>query len=189
MQIFPYAALIPYVAAMLAYLAGLVVAIFLVVRAKGRAAILAAVGFALLTLVSIGQIVLALPSVSREFYRVGLWLVWVLNCCCSIFDIAAIACLIVAIWQAMSGTGSQDVAQEAVESLEEEMVVDVFEEASEEVASATVKLEGTSGKNLYATRVLEETLEGEILEDTEAESAYTTQVLQDMQEETVEESE
>ena len=187
---FPYAALIRHVVALLMHLTGLVVAIFLLVRAKGRAAILAAVGFALLVLISIGQIVLTLPPVGREFYRVGgQWSVWVYNCCCSIFDIAAVACLIVAIWQAVSGTGAHDVAQEATGSLEEGAVVDVFEEASEEVASATVKLEGTSGENPYATRVLEETLEGEILEDTEAESAYTTQVLRDMQEEAVEESE
>jgi hypothetical protein len=28
-------------------------------------------------------------------------------CCCSVFDIAAIVCLIVAIWQAMSSTGTE----------------------------------------------------------------------------------
>lgn len=190
MQIFPYAALIRHVVALLMHLAGLVVAIFLLVRAKGRAAILAAVGFALLVLISIGQIALTLPPVSREFYRVGgQWSVWVYNCCCSIFDIAAIVCLIVAIWQAVLGTGAHDVAQEAAKPLKEEVVVDVFEEASEEVASATVKPEGTSRENPYATKVLEETLEGEILEDTGVESAYTTQVLHDIQEEAVEDSE
>jgi hypothetical protein len=164
---FPYAVLVPHVAALLAYLAGLAVAIILLVRAKGRAAILAAVGFALLVLISVGQIVLALPSVNVQFFRVGQWLAWVLNCCCSIFDVAAIACLIVAIWQAVSGVGTEEV---------EEVIVDVFEEGPE-AAYATAKLEDAPEEGV------EETLEGEILEDTSSESPYATKVLKETPEE------
>ncbi len=99
-----YAALVPHVAALLGHLAGLVVAIILLIRAKGTATILAVVGFALLTLISIGQIALALPAVSRQLFRVGpLWLGWPLNCCCGFLDLAAIVCLIIALWQAFSG--------------------------------------------------------------------------------------
>jgi len=148
------------------------------VRSKGKTTILAAVGFGLLVLISLGQIVLALPPLTRQFFLVGQWLAWVLNCCCSILDMAAIVCLIVAIWQAVSGTDAGDVAQEVaytVEPLEEEMVVEAFEEAPEETP--------------YATMVLEETLEGEILEDTPVESPYTTQVLPETQEEAAEEGE
>ena len=160
---FSYAGLIPHVAALLAYLAGLAAAIILLVRAKGRAAILAAVGFALLALVSVGQIVLALPSVNVQFIRVGQWLAWVLNCCCSMFDVAAIACLIVAIWQAVSGAGTEEV---------EEVIVDVSEEAPE-AAYATAKLEDALEEDV------EEALEGEILEDNLSESPYATKVLRE----------
>jgi hypothetical protein len=169
--------LIPRVVALLAYLVGLVVAIILLVRAKGTAAILAVIGFGLLVLIGIGQIVLSLPPVSRELYR-AVWSVWVLNCCCSILDLGAIVCLIVAIWQAVSGMGAGDVAEEAAytdEPLEQGVVLDVFEETSEEALSATVKLE--------------ETLDGEILEDTQADSPYKTQVLDETREEAAEDSE
>ncbi len=177
-MVFPgYATLIPHVAALLAYLVGLVIAIILLVRAKGTAAILAVVGFALLILISIGQIVLSLPPVIRELYR-AMWAVWVLNCCCSLLDVAAVACLIVAIWQAVSGTGAGDVLY-TDEPLEEEDVLDVFEETPQAAPSATVKLEDEP----------EEALEGEILEDTQAESPYTTKVLRETQEEAEEENE
>jgi hypothetical protein len=178
---FPYAVLVPHVAALLAYLAGLAVAIILLVRAKGRAAILAAVGFALLVLISVGQIVLALPSVNVQFFRVGQWLAWVLNCCCSMFDVAAIACLIVAIWQAVSGVGTEEVEEEPSDTAEppaeeEEVIVDVFEEAPE-AAYATAKLEDAPEEGA------EQALEGEILEDTPSESPYATKVLRETPEE------
>jgi len=179
-----YAGLLPHVAALLAYLGGLVVAIILLVRVKGRAAILAAVGFGLLTLIALGQIVLALPPLSREFFRVQ-WLAWGLSCCCSILDIGAIVCLIIAIWQAVTGTGAGGTAQEAV------YTADIVEEAPEEAEYATVKLaeepeESSSGTaeledaprdTPYATRVLEETLEGEVIEDTAQDSPYATRTL------------
>jgi hypothetical protein len=151
-----YAVLVPHVAALLAYLAGLIVAIFLLVRARGTAAILAVVGFAVLILISIGQIVLAVPPVNRELFRAGQWSVWGLNCCCSILDVGAIVCLIVAIWQAVLGTGAGETAEGVV-------TVDTPEE------------QAAPGETPYGTRVLEETLEGQVLEDTQTESPYATQ--------------
>ena len=177
---FMYANLIPYVAALLVYLAGLAVAVILLIRAKGKAAILAVVGFALLVLISIGQIVLAVLPVAVNLYRFT-WLVWILNCCCSIFIMAAIVCLIIAIWQAVSGPSAKDVAQEAeyaTDPLEGEMGLDAFEE-SPKVASATVKLEDAA----------EDMIEGEILEDIQVESPNVTKVLQETQEEAAEDSE
>jgi hypothetical protein len=184
-----YAGFLPHVAALLAYLGGLVVAIILLARVKGRAAILATVGFGLLTLIALGQIVLALPQLSREFFRVQ-WLAWALNCCCSVLDIGAIVCLIIAIWQAVTGAGAGETAQEAVYPAE------IVEEAPEEAEYATVKLEEepqepTSGTaeledaprdTPYATKVLEETLEGEVIEDTAQDSPYATRALDETEE-------
>jgi hypothetical protein len=110
-----YAALITPVVAMLVHLAGLVVAIVLLIRAKGTAAILAVAGFALLTLISLGQIVLNLPAMDRWLKSSAPpWLGWPLNCCCGILDLAAVVCLIVALWQAISGA-APDKAVEEVE--------------------------------------------------------------------------
>ncbi|MCP4542117.1 MAG: hypothetical protein GY832_33755 [Chloroflexi bacterium] len=172
-----YATLIPYVVALLAYFAGLVVAIFLLVRSKGTAAILAVVGFALLVLIATGQIVLFLPLVIPGLSFPS-WVIWVFNCCCSILNLGAIASLIVSIWQAVSGMPVGDDAQETEytdDPLEEGVILDVFEEAPGDIASATIKLD--------------DTLDGEILEDTQADSSYKTQVLSETQEGAAEESE
>jgi hypothetical protein len=142
---FRYAGMVPHVVAVLAYLAGLVVAIILLVRTKARAATLALVGFALLMLITLGQIVLSLPQLAAEFVRVQ-WLVWVLSCCCSVLDLAAIGCLIVAIWQAVTGTGKTDAAEditlsgEIVEDWEEEPLVDVSDAEADVSPFATTKL-------------------------------------------------
>lgn len=159
-SVFLYAALVPYVAALLAYLAGLVVAIILLIRVKGTASILAVVSFALLALISVGQIVLALPPVSRQFFRVGPWSVWFLNCCCGIFDVAAIVCLVVAIWQAVSSTGTGETAKETAYATE------TLEEPAEESPYATKVLDETESpeKSPYATQVLDETEAEEIVE-------------------------
>jgi hypothetical protein len=92
------------VAALLAHLAGLVASVVLLLRSKSRAAILAVVGFGLLALITMTQIVLGLPPVSRAVFRAA-WVIWVLDCCCSVFEVAAVVCLIVGIWQAVSGSG------------------------------------------------------------------------------------
>jgi hypothetical protein len=167
-----YALLIPHVAALLAHLAGLVIAVVLLVRARSRAAVLAVVGFTLLVLIAIAQIVLGLPAVSWELVQAE-WLIWVLNCCCSIIDVIAIACLISAIWQAVSaGIGGVKPAQEPAPTVEDweeseeapQEAVEVFEEAPEEGRYTTVELEEVEeatftevpAETPYATRVLEE---------------------------------
>lgn len=42
------------------------------------------------------------------------------GCCLSILDAAAIVCLILAIWQAVSGTAAQGPARQAARTLESE---------------------------------------------------------------------
>ena len=162
---FLYAGVIPHVAALLAYLAGLVVAIILLIRTKSRAATLALIGFALLMLIALGQIVLVVPRLIPELGQVQ-WLVWVLSCCCSLLDLAAIGCLIVAIWQAVTGTGKKDSAEDVVYS--GEMVEDWEEEPSVDVSDAEPDV------SPFATTKLDETPEG---------SPFATQKLSDPQDE------
>jgi hypothetical protein len=151
---FLYAGIVPHVVAVLAYLAGLIVAIILLVRTKARAATLALVGFALLMLITLGQIVLSLPQLTREFVRVQ-WLVWVLSCCCSVLDLAAIVCLIVAIWQAVTGAGKQDAVEDVV--------------YLDDMPAETAKPDETPEGSPFATQKLsdsdDEWEEGEIVED------------------------
>jgi hypothetical protein len=171
-----YAVLISRIAVLLAHLVGLVVAVILLARSKHRAALLATVGFGLLALIGVAQIVLALPPVSGELVRTA-WLIWALNCCCSVLDVVAAACLIVAIWQAVSGSGAAgetsqepvyteesweeagDTVEDAVgaagEALEETMVASTAE--LDEVEEATYT--ELSPESPYATRVLDETME------------------------------
>lgn len=92
----------------LAHLAGLVVAIILLVRHKGTAAILATIAFALLFIQDIGTIArmaflddLVFRQMAPRALR---WATGGLNCCCGVLDLAGIICLIVAIWQAVVGT-------------------------------------------------------------------------------------
>ena len=142
-----YATLIPHAVAMLAHLAGLAIAIFLLVRTKSKAAILAAVGFGLLALVDLGQIVQSVLPLGGQLSR---WLPWVLSCCCSMFDLAAIVCLIVALWQAVSGTSAGDKTTpeplDDIETWEEEegeqdVISDEPEQAPDDVIYAPAKLD------------------------------------------------
>ncbi len=98
---------IPLVVSILAHLAGLIVAIILLVKHKGTAAILATVAFALLFIQDIGAIVrlaflndLLFRQMAPRALR---WVTGGLNCCCSLLDLAGIICLIVALWQAVVG--------------------------------------------------------------------------------------
>lgn len=101
---------IAHIALTLAYLAGLIVAILLLVRVKGTPAILATVAFGVLFLASLGDLLriaflqalivrlleirtIHLPRVAGGF-----------ECCCGILQLAAIVCLIIAIWQAVVGS-------------------------------------------------------------------------------------
>jgi hypothetical protein len=95
------------IALTLAYLAGLVVAILLLVKVKGTPAILATVAFGLLFILGLGQIAHAafLERLVLDQLRPGQarWGIGSLNCCCGTLQLAAIVCLIIAIWQAVSG--------------------------------------------------------------------------------------
>ncbi len=89
----------------LAHLAGLVVAVFLLVRRKGTAPILATAAFALLVLLDAGGIVqmYLMPALARQVRapRALPWLGGGLNCCCGFWDLVAWGCLIAAIWMGM----------------------------------------------------------------------------------------
>ncbi len=100
----------------LTHLAGLVVAIMLLRKAKGTPAILATVAFGVLFVQDVGQIIrrIFLDNVVRNVTRIqGIW--EMNNCCCGIFELAAIICLVIAIWQAASGAGT--IAEEADEEI------------------------------------------------------------------------
>lgn len=104
--------LLPALPVLLIHLAGMVVAIILLVRQQGKraAGLLALTGFALLVifdLVSFAQGGL-IRFLSRRT-AVGVRLAHIsVTCCCNVLDIAAIVCLIVAIWQATSSGRADD---------------------------------------------------------------------------------
>ncbi len=88
-----------------AHLAGLVVAVLLLVRRKGTAPILATAAFALLVILDAARIVEAalLPAIAREI-RAPRALPWIgggTACCCGLLDLVAWGCLIAAIWLGM----------------------------------------------------------------------------------------
>ena len=104
--ILPFVSMLPI---LLVHLAGVVVAIILLVRHRGTPAIMALVGFAVLfimDLVSFSRprltMFLARQVGMRQFAFVNTGV----GCCCSVFDVLAIVCLIVAIWQAASGAAT-----------------------------------------------------------------------------------
>jgi hypothetical protein len=116
----------------LVHLVGIVVAIILLVRRRSTPAILALIGFGVLFVVNLASLGRGpLTGLLARQMRVNQY--WISNagvgCCCSIFDVAAIICLIVAIWQAVSATGGEEVAE--VEEMVGEFV-DVSEPAVEE---------------------------------------------------------
>lgn len=100
---------IPTVLVLLVHLVLLVVAIVLLVRTKGTPAILAVAAFVLLFLVDIGRLMRVL-FLERMIYTGSLsyaatgWVTTGLSCCCSLVDIIAVVCLLIAIWQAVSGS-------------------------------------------------------------------------------------
>jgi len=97
----------------LAHLVGLIMAILLLVKIKGTPAILATVAFALLFLLDIGNILRStFPFLDKlivnqvNMSSIGA-VMGSFNCCCSIFSLAATICLIIAIWQAVSGNAEE----------------------------------------------------------------------------------
>jgi hypothetical protein len=98
--------LLPTVPIILAHLVGFVVAIILWTRRKSQAAVLALAGFGILSLVDFAQLARA-PLVSTILRRnMGVDAFLTVNtglgCCCSVLDVIAIACLIVALWKAVT---------------------------------------------------------------------------------------
>jgi hypothetical protein len=96
----------------LAYLVGLIVSIVLLVKVKGTPAILSTVAFALLFLQNLGWTIFRSATVTRLIFsnmsgQTGPWIGTGTNCCCGILNLAAIICLIVAIWQAVSGSAGE----------------------------------------------------------------------------------
>ena len=117
----PISTLLPFAVTLLAHLAGLIVAIILLVRVKGTPAILATVAFGLLLVQDIGLIVrsafLDQYIVRQMGFRTISWAMGGLGCCCSLFNLVAFVCLIIALWQALSG---QTVEEAEAPTIEEE---------------------------------------------------------------------
>jgi hypothetical protein len=104
---------------LLAHLIGLVLAIILVVRKKGLAAILAAVAFALLFLLDGGILVRMATGAALiravdnpSTYR---WIGTGLDCCCGMLDLIAVICLIIAIFKGIGAKAAGSVAEEGAE--------------------------------------------------------------------------
>jgi hypothetical protein len=103
--------LLPALPVLLTHLVGMVVAIILLVRQQGKrtAGLLALIGFALLVILDL--VSFAQGGLIRFLSRrtaTGVRLAHIsVACCCNILDMAAIACLIVAIWQATLSTGAE----------------------------------------------------------------------------------
>ena len=108
---------------LIAHLAGLVAAIILLTRIKGTPAILATVAFGLLFVQDIGVIMrtafLNRLIFQRMAFRTLPWAQGGLDCCCGLFDLIAVVCLIVALWQAISATSAEKAAEGAEATWEE----------------------------------------------------------------------
>lgn len=106
--------LLPAIPVLLAHVAGMVVATILVLRPKTKrtAGLLALSGFALLVILDLAEFAQGplIRLLSNRTAR-GIRLAHVsVGCCCSAVDIAAIVCLIVAIWQTMLRNEAQQAA-------------------------------------------------------------------------------
>lgn len=101
-----YLSVLPVLPILLAHLAGAVVSVVLLMRQERRnkTALLALIGFAALFVVDLANLAKA-PLTQWLVRQGGLHQFWVANtglgCCCSIIDVAAIVCLIMAVWQAV----------------------------------------------------------------------------------------
>jgi type III secretory pathway component EscS len=97
---------LPAIPILLAHLAGVVVAVILLIRQQKRSlpALLALVGFTLHLALDVANFARG-PLIRFLSHRTGAGarsLMAGVGCCCSVFDVAAIVCLIIAIWQAVS---------------------------------------------------------------------------------------
>jgi hypothetical protein len=112
--------LLPFVPIILAHLVGVVVAVILLTRKKSQAAILALAGFGVLFVVDLAQLGRA-PLVGVLVDNIGgirsfMTLNTSLGCCCSVLDVIAVACLIVALWKAVAAP-EPDAPAEAPEEI------------------------------------------------------------------------
>ncbi len=98
--------ILPVLPILLAYLGGVVVALILVIRQRSLPAILALIGFTVLAAMVLFNLfrapVVEFMARRRPFRGLGVSHA-ILGCCCSVFDVAAIVCLIIALWQALTG--------------------------------------------------------------------------------------
>jgi len=100
----------PAIPVLLVHLVGVVVAIILLVRReKGSAsAVLALIGFALLIFLDVANFARG-PLINLVSRRAAMGiraLIATVGCCCSVFEVAAVVCLIIAIWRALSSPDS-----------------------------------------------------------------------------------
>ena len=101
-----YISLLPVLPVLLAHLAGAVASVVLLMRQerRNRTALLALIGFAALFMADLANLAKA-PLTQWVVRRSGPQQFWAINtglgCCCSIIDVAAIVCLIMAVWQAV----------------------------------------------------------------------------------------
>lgn len=126
-----YTLILPALPVLLAHLAGVVVAIILLVRRRSTPAILALIGFGVLILTDLASLGRS-PLIGWLARQGGIRQFWTastgVDCCCSIFDVAAIVCLIAAILQAVSTTSGERVQELAGE------ITQISKETAEEGA-------------------------------------------------------
>ena len=106
-----WASLLPHLLYVLAYLAGLIVAIILAVRHKSTAAILALIAFAVLFVMSMasfgqGPLIGWLATNVGDLDSYAL-ITGGVGCCCGSINVAAFVLLIVALWKAIAGSGGR----------------------------------------------------------------------------------
>jgi len=107
-----YVTVLPALPLILVHLAGVVVAIVLLVRRSGTPAILSLAGFGVLfvmDLVSFARNPLMRFLIAQAGLRQILLVDTGVNCCCSLLNMIALACLVVAIWQAVSAAAAERV--------------------------------------------------------------------------------
>jgi len=97
----------------LVHLVGLIIAIILIVRKKGTPAFLAAAAFGVLLLGDVGYILryTFLNDWLREQFDSAIGFSQAqfgLNCCCSLFSLTAMVCLIIAIWTAVTTSPKEE---------------------------------------------------------------------------------
>ena len=117
----PWATIIS-VSMLLMHLAGLVVAIIILVRVKKTASIMALVSFAVLVLIDVGNMLRSYlgnvhTSPLYRWPRVGSYVWGGTNCCCAVTDVIAVVLLIVALWLAIVGPQTESDDEEAVEEM------------------------------------------------------------------------